>query len=198
MQLTCLLPQTIEAVPITVEGIDYLAVRREDLAALFHEPTAAVVKESLTAHSTTRRKPVVKPKGEDKTPSRGKLAPRILEALPGTTTEIASRLGAEMKSVHSALHTLRERGEVSGGGRGAPWTRAKAKRSEPTAPGPQTTRDLFKEALATGPHTEAELLRYARANGKSPTESIAGEILNTMAKRGEAVFDEDGNRWKAA
>jgi len=70
--------------------------------------------------------------------------------------------------------------------------------SDPPAPAdpPKTTRELFRDCLESGPHTERELIQFARAAGKSPTEHMADEILNTMARHGEALYGEDG-RWAA-
>lgn len=195
MQLECRLPARIEAVPITVEGIDYLAIRREDLVALFAEATPSTTVAVAEPPKARRGRP--KGKAAPKRCPHGDIIANVLAALPGTAAQIAERLGANYKSVISALYALQKREEVTGeGGKGGVWKRAgKAPAHPPTNADEPALERIFLAALKTGPKADDELIAEARKHGIT----LSGRFqVSAVLEDHPEVIGGNGGRWTLA
>jgi hypothetical protein len=128
----------------------------------------------------------------------------VLAALqqgPGTTAELAARLGWPVKRTGGNVQWQRRKGRVEmRDGRwylvGAPASTPAV--SAPAAPAPtaplKSTAELFLEALETGPSTVAALRSFATANGRPVRDDfLAGNILHQLEKRGQVAWD--GRTW---
>lgn len=214
MQLTCLLPQTIAAVPITVEGVDYLAIRSEDLAALFgpaKTTTAAPaqlkpgqLKRAIAAH----KKAVAKPKavGRGKGSRKDGVAALVLSALqsrPMTALEISDAIRSPLGPTKCCLFRLEKKHLIRKDG--GKWYPAKVAKAEPELPkaggrtfpsiDPNAIEPLFLAALKTGPKSSEELIGVARKHGHTISSRFA---VSTILEDHPDVIGGNGGRWTLA
>jgi len=172
MRLLCLLPTKIEAVPITLDGEDYVAIRKADVAALFGEP-ATIQHLKMT--------PEPEPSAGDD------FTQRVLDALPGPPKRITALVGAPYRRVYAALMALRKRGlAINAEGM---WRRVSASELPPDL------RSFLLAELATGPRDTSDLMRAARKAGLAVEDRFA---IDAILSHDDAVIGDSGSRWTLA